>query len=301
MIFVIGEILIDIFPNYERIGGAPFNFACHLKQLGFPVRFFSRVGQDEFGNQVIDRLKKIGFDLADLQIDPLHATGTVRVALDAEGIPCFTIREDVAYDYLNVSNITTNGSQAPAMIYFGSLLQRTEPGRRQLQALLSARGKGTLGFCDINMRPPHVTERSVAQSLRQSDLLKLNEEELAAIRAIFDGPEAGEDCLAWLMERFDISTVALTRGSRGSCLRQGDTQIDLSADRPSRIVDTVGAGDGYAAILAAGLLGGHPLSDTVRLASRFAARICAIPGAVPDDISFYDDLSPLKKGGRNDD
>ena len=58
MIIVIGEILIDIFQDYQRIGGAPFNFAFHLKQLGFPVRFFTRVGNDHYGRRTIDILKK---------------------------------------------------------------------------------------------------------------------------------------------------------------------------------------------------------------------------------------------------
>ena len=44
MILVIGEILFDLFGNNKKLGGAPFNFAFHLKKLGFPVRFVSRVG-----------------------------------------------------------------------------------------------------------------------------------------------------------------------------------------------------------------------------------------------------------------
>lgn len=67
MIVVIGEILIDIFRDYQRIGGAPFNFAFHLKKLGFPVRFLTRVGDDRFGRRIVDRLQASGFDTADIQ------------------------------------------------------------------------------------------------------------------------------------------------------------------------------------------------------------------------------------------
>ena len=298
MVVVIGEILIDIFPGYERIGGAPYNFACHLKQLGFPVRFFTRVGKDPYGDRILDRLKPTGFDLADVQIDPVHATGTVQVALDADGVPHFTICEKVAYDFLDLTGIAANGLAA-AMIYFGSLLQRTDGGRRQVQALLSAVPAQTFAFCDINLRPPHVSGQAVAESLRHADLLKLNEEELAAIQKDFDGPTTVKDCLAWLTDTFDVQTVALTRGSRGSCLHQGGTLIDVPAENPPRIVDTVGAGDGFAAVLAAGLLRHYPLKQTADLATRFASRICGIPGAVPDDPGFYDDLKPLMEGAPN--
>ena len=299
MVLVIGEILIDIFPDYERIGGAPFNFACHLKQMGFPVRFITRVGKDRYGERIIERLQETGFDLADAQIDPVHPTGTVRVELDADGVPCFHICEKVAYDYLDLSAIAAGGNADPAMIYFGSLLQRTDAMQSQVQALLSAKGTQVFGFCDINMRPPHVNGQAVDESLRHADLLKLNEEELAAIQKMYAVPASEDDSLGWLRETFTIRTVALTRGSRGSRLHQGETKIELSAERPPRIVDTVGAGDGFAAVLAAGLLRGYPLKETAMLATRFAARICGNPGAVPDDPSFYDDLKPLMEGASN--
>ena len=299
MVLVIGEILIDIFPDYERIGGAPFNFACHLKQMGVPVRFFSRVGNDRYGERIMNRLESTGFDLTDIQIDPAHATGTVQVALDADGVPRFAICEKVAYDYLDLTGIAANGAADPAMIYFGSLLQRTDAMQCQVQALLTAKGAPVCGFCDINMRPPHVNNQAVVESLRHADLLKLNEDELETIQKMFAAPASEADALHWLMEAFGIRTVALTRGSRGSRLHQGPTKIELPSERPPRIVDTVGAGDAFAAVLAAGLLRGHPLQETAALATRFAARICEIPGAVPDDPCFYDDLKPLMEGACN--
>jgi sugar/nucleoside kinase (ribokinase family) len=85
MILAIGEILFDVFPDYRRLGGAPFNFAFHLKQLGFPVRFVSRVGEDHNGKEIRAAVKAFGFNPADLQIDSRHATGTVDVTLNNTG------------------------------------------------------------------------------------------------------------------------------------------------------------------------------------------------------------------------
>lgn len=299
MIVVIGEILIDIFRDYQRIGGAPFNFAFHLKRLGFPVRLLTRVGDDRHGRQIIDMLKKNGFNAADIQIDSRHPTGTVRVDLDEKGVPCFDICENVAYDYLDLDVGGAPCADGPEMVYFGTLVQRTDSGCRQVQRFLGRRGDDTAVFCDINMRPPHVNASAVAGSLQQADLLKLNEAELAGILRAFDGPPAEGDLVAWLMERFDIGAVALTRGSRGSTFYSGDAQIESPAIEGTAIVDTVGAGDGYAAILAAGYLGRISREKTIRLASRFAERICGIHGAVPDDGRFYDDFRPLMKGAAN--
>ena len=182
MIVVIGEILIDIFQDYQRIGGAPFNFAFHLRKLGFPVRFFTRVGNDRHGRLIIDMLIENGFNEADVQVDPRYPTGTVRVDLDEKGIPHFDICENVAYDHLDLNVADVSDAGGAEMIYFGTLLQRTDSGYRQANRFLSSNNNSTTRFCDINMRPPHVNLHAVAGSLHHADLLKVNEAELADIQ-----------------------------------------------------------------------------------------------------------------------
>lgn len=287
MIVVIGEILIDIFQDYERIGGAPFNFAFHLKKLGFSVRFITRVGNDRHGKRIINMLEKNGFDLADVQMDSRYATGTVLVDLDERGIPHFDIRANVAYDHLDLNVADVSGSDGADMIYFGTLLQRTDAACRQVQRFLSNAEEGARRFCDINLRPPHVNPNAVAGSLRHADLLKVNETELADIQRAFDGPAAENDVMPWLMATFTIGAVALTMGSRGSLFYSQDGPIASPTAPSPPIVDTVGAGDGFAAILAAGCIRQIPWAETLRQASDFAARICGIAGAVPDDDAFY--------------
>ncbi len=300
MIVVIGEILIDMFQDYERIGGAPFNFAFHLKKLGFPVRFITRVGKDRHGKRIIDMLEKNGFDLADVQMDSRHASGTVRVDLDERGIPHFDIRANVAYDHLDLNIADMSGADGADMIYFGTLLQRTDAACRQVQRFLSNAYGGARRFCDINLRPPHVNLEAVAGSLRHADLLKVNEAELADIQRAFDGPTSENDVMPWLMETFTVGAVALTMGSRGSLFYGHDGSIASPTAPSPPIIDTVGAGDGYAAILAAGCLRQVPWAKTLRQASDFAARICGISGAVPDDDAFYNDFRLELKGGDSD-
>ena len=299
MIVVIGEILIDIFKNYQRIGGAPFNFAFHLKQLGFPVRFMTRVGNDQHGKGIIDMLEEKGFDSADVQIDPRHPTGTVRVDLDEQGIPHFDIRPNAAYDHLDLTIDPVRDVVGWEMVYFGTLIQRTDSTCHQVQRFLSCTNDSVTRFCDINMRSPHVNVHAVAGSLESADLLKVNDEELAEIQHTLGGPISKNDVIPWLMETFRITAVALTRGIHGSRFYSRDGQISIPAVTRTPIVDTVGAGDGYAAILAAGYMRQIPWEETIRQASRFAARLCGIPGAVPEDEDFYDDFRPLMKGEAN--
>ncbi|BBO81371.1 fructokinase [Desulfosarcina ovata subsp. sediminis] len=299
MIVVIGEILIDIFPSYQRIGGAPFNFAYHLKQLGFGVRFFTRVGDDDHGRRILDFMENRGFDAEDVQIDQRHPTGTVQVALDSNGVPHFDIRENVAYDHLSLESAMGGKAQDARMIYFGSLIQRSANGYGQVQEFLRSSTEQTTCFCDINMRPPHVNPRAIADSLHRADILKVNEEELDDIRRRLGGPPSADPFVSWLMARYAISTLAITRGSRGSTIVSGDLPIHHPMSGRDDVVDTVGAGDGYAAILAAGHINRIPWETVIDQASVFAARVCRIPGAIPDDERFYDEPRLLMKGNAN--
>ena len=77
MILVIGEVLVDIFPDYKRIGGAPFNTAFHLHKFGFEVSYISCIGNDEDGKMILDFCDEHEFPVNNLNIDESNATGRV--------------------------------------------------------------------------------------------------------------------------------------------------------------------------------------------------------------------------------
>jgi fructokinase len=293
MILAIGEILFDVFPGYRRLGGAPFNFAFHLKKLGFPVRFVSRVGDDRDGKDIQAAVKAHGFNPADLQVDPSHATGTVDVRLNGEGVPTFDIRRDVAYDHLDFTPELASLLEDCALIYFGTLIQRTDDGFQNLRRILSARRPQTKCLYDINLRPAGHTQRAVRESLGQADLLKLNEEELNALGTMHAAKRDEDAFVAFLRRHYGIATVALTRGRRGATLFGDGGRFDAEPPRIDDIVDTVGAGDAFAAVLAAGYLRGLPARKTLDAAIRLAARLCTVAGAIPDDGDLYADVIQL--------
>ncbi len=290
MIIVAGEILIDRFPDYERIGGAPFNFAFHLKKMGWPTRFITRIGDDANGRRIQRLLARNNFDPDDVQIDPNHPTGLVKVQLDDQGVPQFDILKDVAYDYMDLSFVQSVDWAAIPLIYFGSLAQRTAHGCEQYQTFLARKGPATRGFCDINLRPPHLNREAVKASLNHTDILKLNTEELDWVGDICNGPQNPEDLIPWIMQTFGIELIALTRGADGSTIITARETISAAPRPIDTIVDTVGAGDAYAAVLANGILDRLPMVKTLDLATSFSAAICALPGAIPMDNQPYENL-----------
>lgn len=295
MIIVIGEILMDIFPGYERLGGAPFNFAYHLERLGAPVCFVSRVGDDPAGRDILKCLDQRGFDTRHIQIDPDYPTGRVEVIPDDSGGHDFHIVEDVAYDRIELPDhpAELSGGDPVELIYFGTLAQRTPVAMNRFQRFLKNKNDNTIAFYDVNLRKNAYTREIIHASLRHADFLKLNHDELVLLGEMF-APEVDCEGLAgWFMAHYHIKDTAVTRGSSGSELITPEGRYASGAAEIGRLKDTVGAGDAYAAMLVIGHLNGWSPQRMLDTASRFAADVCTISGAVPSEVSFYDPYRQL--------
>ncbi len=298
MILVVGEILYDVFPNYKRMGGAPFNFAFHLKNLGFPVRFVSRVGNDVDGKDIIGKLEQFDFNLDDIQIDPSHPTGSVQIRLKENGVPNFKITPDVAYDYLEfVRKIHVPMIRKSALIYFGSLIQRSPSGFNNIQAILSHRPPSARCFYDINLRPACYRDAVVMTSLSQSNVLKINNEEYDKVRHILQYKKDPDTFIQYLMDAYPLEVISLTKGDRGSEIYTPTGCFEIGTKKIENVVDSVGAGDAYAAMLAAGLLERWRPEIILRRATAFASRICQVEGAIPESKSFYEPFRQMINRG----
>jgi fructokinase len=291
MILVIGEVVFDVFPDSKRIGGAPFNFACHLKSLGFPVAFASRVGNDENGKAVLEFLEHKGLDPQYIQKDPDHETGWVEVTCNEEGNPQFKIIPNTAFDRMEyASEIREIISGVPQMIYYGTLIQRTPQGADTLMKILETRNYGVKCFCDINLRPGCYDANSVIKSLIHCDILKLNEEELSALKILFKSRGNDLVFIDDLMHNMGIEWVCLTRGKNGSTLFTRERTWSAGVPENLKVVDAVGAGDAFAAVLAAGYLNKWEPQVILDRASMLAGAVCGLRGALPEDDGFYRDF-----------
>jgi fructokinase len=294
VILVIGEILFDLFTNYRRLGGAPFNFAYHLINFGFNVRFISRIGMDDAGKEILQTLELARFNLDDIQVDGDNPTGSVNVRLDKSGAPKFDIISDVAYDYIEfIPEYHSNLISGAQIIYFGSLVQRSKAGCKNLQAFITRKASETPNFYDINLRPGCYNNAIIEKSLLKTDILKLNTDELGKLKQMLSLNVSNDDLVYHLMETHSISTVSLTKGESGSELFTNQGCFNSEPAEAIRVVDSVGAGDAYAAMLAAGLLEKWRPEEILDRAALFASRICEIKGAIPDSASFYEPFKAL--------
>jgi len=160
------------------------------------------------------------------------------------------------------------------------LAQRSEASRQAIQKFVATIPAGSFRVFDVNLRPPHVADEVILESLSLANVLKLSDEELPVLASLCEVSGSDVDIMRQLADRYDLSCVALTRGAEGACLLRGDAISEASA-AATHIVDTVGAGDAFAAALAVGLLGDYQLDTINRTAGNVSAFVCSQPGATP--------------------
>jgi len=278
---IFGEVLFDTFPDgREVLGGAPFNVARHLHAFGCEPLFISRVGDDERGERVRRAMQEWGMDLRGLQTDPVHPTGVVRIAMQGHS-HSFDILPGQAYDHIDAEQaLAALHADEAALLYFGSLIERSAVSRDTLQQL---RRSALPLFVDINLRAPWWQREGLARLLQGVDWVKLNDEELIALGYEGEPATAAQAMLA----DYGLRQLVVTCGEKGALFACSEGVVEGEPARVESLVDTVGAGDAFSAVTILGLLRGWPAQKTLQHALAFAARLCEVRGAVLPELSAY--------------
>jgi fructokinase len=276
-----GEILWDVFPDGARFGGAPANFACHYAALAGRATLFSAVGDDALGRRALEELTRRGVLTDHVRQSSDRATGVVAVTFDDRGQPRYAFGADEAWDHLAWSDSLDSLAREADAICFGTLGQRGAASRESIRQLLAAARHDCLRVLDLNLRPPFYSPALIAESLERCSVLKMNGAELIVVSEQLGLYGDERDQVAALAERFYLRAVAITRGEAGSLLWR-DGERDEMTSLGVRVVDTVGAGDAFAAALVDGLLRELPLAQLHQRAARAAAQTCAHAGALPE-------------------
>lgn len=277
----IGEALWDLLPGGRQMGGAPTNFTCHARALSAEAQLITRVGGDDLGRELVNRLKKLGVPTDCVEVDAVKPTGTVTVTVDPNGQPQFIIHEGVAWDNLageSAGRIAVSGADA---VCFGTLGQRLEPARSTILSLVRAASPTALRIFDVNLRQHFHSKAVIEESLALANVLKVNETELPCLAEMLGLAGDEYSLIAQLATRHQLSVVAYTRGEHGSALFVRGRWSDHPGV-PTKVVDTVGAGDAFTAAMTLGLLNRWNVNAINAYANEVAAYVASCAGATPD-------------------
>lgn len=274
----IGEVLWDLLPGGKMLGGAPANFCFHAQRLGAESAIISATGNDHLGDEIVKTLDEKG--VHHILNYPDYPTGTVSVKL-IEGIPEYIIHTEVAWDFIKPGDEAIKWIKDSDAICFGTLCQRSEVSAKSIEKALSLVPEKALKVLDVNLRQHFFTKEILEKSFRKANVVKLNDEEIEVIGSLFELTGSPVEKCRTLMNRFQIDIVALTMGENGSRLMTATEESYLPVPKVF-VVDTVGAGDSFTAVMVMGLLNKKLLQVLHSEASQYAARVCTFSGAMPE-------------------
>jgi 2-dehydro-3-deoxygluconokinase len=276
---------LDEVARFERAtAGAELNVAVGLSRLGFRVGYIGRLGNDSLGRHLRSFMRREGLDLRHLAWDDDHPTGFMLKEMAAGGSdPAVEyFRRHSAASHMTLSDMPRTGSpfSHARLLHLTGIAPALSAGSCELVFALArqARHAGRIVSFDPNLRP-----RLWPSSETMSSVLN----ELAALADIVMPGLAEGRLLTGRHAPADIADFYLERGTRQVVVKLGPAGAYVAGDGcrgvvpgvPVRdVVDTVGAGDGFAVGVISGLLDGLPLREAAARGNAIGARVVQYRG-----------------------
>ena len=273
----IGELLWDMLPAGKRAGGAPINVVYHASKQCADGYAVSAVGKDALGDEIIGELEKNHIKyILDRNNYP---TSVVEVHLQ-DGIPSYEIIEDVAWDHIRLLPEAVALVQKADAVCFGTLALRHTEARKTIISLIKSAPAHAIKFLDINLRQHYYSKELLQELLGLATILKINDEEIVAVRKLLDLSGTDEEVCKHLMKVYNLQYLAFTAGENYSIIYSETEKSYLPTPRVV-VEDTVGAGDSFSGTFICAILHGKDMFRAHKAAVDTAAFVCTKSGAWP--------------------
>ncbi|WP_375200394.1 carbohydrate kinase family protein [Bacillus sp. RS11] len=257
-LYAIGELLIDFTPTEQNAslatveqftknaGGAPANVAAVCAKLGQQSALITQVGQDAFGDFLVDTLWQAGVDTSYISQTDQGETSLAFVSLTNDADRDFLFYRRHAADLLyNKEQLPPNILTGNDILHFCSVNLVESPMKHAHIALIEqAHQAGSLVSFDPNVRLPlwndeKACRQTILEFLPKAHLVKLSEEELLFLTAIED-----EESAVQSLFQGKVQVLIITRGAEGASLYTTKHHMKVPADKV-HAMDTTGAGDAF--------------------------------------------------------
>ncbi|MFP5331151.1 MAG: sugar kinase [Acidimicrobiia bacterium] len=268
--------------------GAESNVAIGMAQLGFRVRWVSRVGDDPLGRLVAASIEAAGVDVA-VEFDPARQTGVLVKHIGGTASRVDYYRSQSAATTLDPQHLERAGS-ARLWHVTGITPALSESARDLVEAVVSKpRRSGEVVSFDVNLRPKLWSSVSAATEtlvplVHQADVIFVGDDEAE----LMFGTAEPRIVAARLLQRDDQQLV-LKHGAVGATLITTKGEVFEPA-LPATVVDVTGAGDAFAAGYLAGMCWDWPAHARLRLGHYMASRV----------ITSIEDVTPPLSASEKD-
>lgn len=279
-VITIGRVGVDLYPLQDEVGleavetfgkylgGSATNVAVAAARHGLHSAVITRTGRDPFGKYVHQELRRLGVSDAFVQpVDGLNTPVTFCEIFPPDHFPLYFYREPVAPDLVIKPEELDFEAIAQARIYWSTVtgLSR-EPSRTAHHEAWKARRRRAFTVLDLDYRPmfwsSETTAREeVSRALQWVDVAVGNREECAVAVGQRD-PEKAADAL---LER-GIKLAVVKQGPDGVLAKTRDERVQVPT-HPVKVLNGLGAGDGFGGALCYGLIQRWPLARILQFAN----------------------------------
>lgn len=258
----------DIEHFSKGIAGAEINVAIGLSRLGFDVSYVSKLGQEPFGYFIKNHLEKENIDTSHVIMDPIYRTGLqIKSKVKNDDPKVAYYRKGSAFSTLSKKDVEHIDFSKIKLFHMTGIPLALTPETREMVFYLAekAREHECLITFDPNLRPSlWEDEETMIEVLNKAagyaSIVMPGIEE----GVILTGQTTAEEMADFYLEK-GVEAVVIKDGSKGAYLKEKDKEMQLvEGFKVEKVIDTVGAGDGFAAGVISGKLDGLSIEEAVK-------------------------------------
>lgn len=287
--------LKDVDSWSRALAGAETNVATGYARLGFDVGLVTKLGEDSMGAFIIDSLHKEGIDTEGVEFTDERFTGMYFKGKVLQGDPPIEYyRKGSAASTMSVDDYDADYYAQAKLIHATSIFAALSDSTREYSkhVLKTAKENGQTISFDPNLRlnlwDRDVMIKTVNEMANYADFFLPGKGE----GEILTGYDDAEDIAKFYLDK-GVKIVAVTT-AEGAYLATQDGEFKFIPGYKAEVVDTVGAGDGFAVGFGSGYLDGLSPEEAVDRANAIGARAVTFPGD-SDGLPTREELAEFMK------
>jgi 2-dehydro-3-deoxygluconokinase len=302
-VITIGDAMVSLNPHskgplrfvstFERkVGGAELNVAIGCSRLGLKTKWISRLGNDEFGRYIFNFVRGEGIDMEEVKLVEGYPTSVhfKEILEDGSG-RTFYYRSNSPTSALTVEELNNDQFVGAKLLHITGVFPAVDKNKNVdviKKAIALAKEHNMLISLDPNIRlklwSKAEAKTALTEFLPYVDVLLTGLDEAEILFGTDDPEKVIEES-----KKLGISYVAIKQGEKGSIGYHNGQYVNSPPIPPKKVVDTVGAGDGFDSGFIYGILQQWPLEKTLQFANTIGSMVVSVSGD-NEGLPYLDDI-----------
>ncbi|WP_249869102.1 sugar kinase [Oceanobacillus saliphilus] len=301
-VITIGEAMIAFSPSStgpmkfvngfeKKVGGAELNLAIGCSRLGLKAGFISRLGNDEFGKYIQTFARGEGIDVSQVEfVDGYPTSLNFKEIMEDGNGRTFYYRDKSPVLSMTADDLKEDYFKGAKVLHLTGIFPAIDSKNIEIfdRAIALAKKNGLIISFDPNIRlrmwSKEKAKEVLSRTLPYVDILLAGDEEMEIIIGEKD-PKA----IIEKVKDLSISYVAIKQGGDGSVGYHNGEYLEAAPVKATKVVDTVGAGDGFNSGFIYGVLQNWPLERILKFSNTIGSMVVSVVGD-NEGLPYYEDV-----------